>query len=167
MMLEGLLRSFNEMYGLPYIALRYFSVYGPRMDVHGKYTEVLIRWMERIEGGRPPLVLGDGAQTMDFVYVEDAARANVLALASDVSDDVFNVATGVETSLNDLAAALGRVMGVRVAPEYGPERKVNPVSRRLASTEKAKSLLGFSASVTLDEGLSRLVKWWRAERVRV
>ncbi|HYJ94994.1 MAG TPA: NAD-dependent epimerase/dehydratase family protein, partial [Vicinamibacterales bacterium] len=167
MMLEGLLRSFNEMYGLPYIALRYFSVYGPRMDVHGKYTEVLIRWMERIDGGRPPLVLGDGSQTMDFVYVEDAARANVLALASDVSDDVFNVATGVETSLNDLAAALGRVMGVPVAPEYGPERKVNPVSRRLASTEKAKSLLGFSASVTLDEGLSRLVKWWRAERVRV
>ena len=144
-----------------------FSVYGPRMDVHGKYTEVLIRWMERIDVGRPPLVLGDGTQTMDFVYVEDAARANVLALASDVSDDVFNVATGVETSLNDLAAALGRVMGVRVAPEYGPERKVNPVSRRLASTEKAKSMLGFSASVTLDEGLSRLVKWWRAERVRV
>jgi UDP-glucose 4-epimerase len=167
MMLEGLLRSFNEMYGLPYIALRYFSVYGPRMDVHGKYTEVLIRWMERIDGGRPPLVLGDGTQTMDFVYVEDAARANVLALASDVSDDVFNVATGVETSLNDLAAALGRVMGVRVAPEYGPERKVNPVPRRLASTEKAKSMLGFSASVTLDDGLSRLVKWWRAERVRV
>jgi len=167
MMLEGLLRSFNEMYGLPYIALRYFSVYGPRMDVHGKYTEVLIRWMERIDGGQPPLVLGDGTQTMDFVYVEDAARANVLALASDVSDDVFNVATGVETSLNDLAAALGRVMGVPVAPEYGPERKVNPVSRRLASTEKAKSMLGFSASVTLDEGLSRLVKWWRAERVRV
>jgi len=167
MMLEGLLRSFNEMYGLPYIALRYFSVYGPRMDVHGKYTEVLIRWMERVDGGRPPLVLGDGTQTMDFVYVEDAARANVLALASDVSDDVFNVATGIETSLNDLAAALGRAMGVRVAPEYGPERRVNPVPRRLASTEKAKSMLGFSASVTLDEGLSRLVKWWRAERVRV
>jgi UDP-glucose 4-epimerase len=104
---------------------------------------------------------------MDFVYVEDAARANVLALASDVSDDVFNVATGVETSLNDLAAALGRAMGVRAAPEYGPERKVNAVSRRLAATEKAKSMLGFSASVTLDEGLSRLVKWWRAERVRV
>jgi UDP-glucose 4-epimerase len=137
------------------------------MDVHGKYTEVLIRWMERIDAGRPPLVLGDGTQTMDFVYVEDAARANVLALASDVSDDVFNVATGVETSLNDLAAAIGRAMGVRVAPEYGPERKVNPVARRLASTEKATRLLGFTASVPLDEGLARLVNWWRAQRVRV
>jgi UDP-glucose 4-epimerase len=167
MMLEGLLRSFNDMHGLPYVALRYFNVYGPRMDIHGKYTEVLIRWMERIDAGQPPLVLGDGRQTMDFVYVEDIARANVLALASDVSDEVFNVASGVETSLNDLAAALGRAMGVRVTPEYGPERKVNPVPRRLASTEKARRVLGFTASVPLDEGLSRLVRWWRAERVRV
>jgi UDP-glucose 4-epimerase len=166
-MLEGLLRSFNDMYGLPYVALRYFNVYGPRMDIHGKYTEVLIRWMERIDNGQPPLVLGDGLQTMDFVYVEDVARANVLALASEVSDEVFNVATGVETSLNDLAAALARAMGVRVTPEYGPERKVNPVPRRLASTEKARAQLGFTASVTLDEGLSRLVNWWRAERIRV
>jgi UDP-glucose 4-epimerase len=165
-MLEGLLRSFNDMYGLPYVALRYFNVYGPRMDIHGKYTEVLIRWMGRIDAGQPPIVLGDGTQTMDFVYVEDIARANVLALSSDVSDEVFNVASGVETSLNELAAALGRAMGVRVNPEYGPERKVNPVPRRLASTEKAKRLLGFTASVPLDEGLSRLVKWWRAERVR-
>jgi UDP-glucose 4-epimerase len=167
MMLEGLLRSFNDMHGLPYVALRYFNVYGPRMDIHGKYTEVLIRWMERIDAGQPPLVLGDGRQTMDFIYVEDIARANVLALASDVSDEVFNVASGVETSLNDLATALGRAMGVRVTPEYGPERKVNPVPRRLASTEKARRVLGFTASVPLDEGLSRLVRWWRAERVRV
>jgi UDP-glucose 4-epimerase len=166
-MLEGLLRSYNDMYGLPYVALRYFNVYGPRMDIHGKYTEVLIRWMERIDNGQPPIVLGDGKHTMDFVYVEDIARANVLALSSEVSDEVLNVASGVETSLNELAAALGRAMGVRVEPEYGPERKVNAVPRRLASTERAKRLLGFTASVPLEEGLSRLVKWWRAERVRV
>jgi len=165
-MLEGLLRSFSDMYGLPYVALRYFNVYGPRMDTYGKYTEVLIRWMERIDAGQPPLVHGDGSQTMDFAYVDDIARANVLALASDVSDDVFNVASGVETSLNDLATALGRAMGVRVVPEYRPGRKVNPVQRRLASTEKARRVLGFTASVPLEEGLSRLVKWWRAERVR-
>ena len=80
-MLEGLLRSFNDMYGLPYVALRYFNVYGPRMDIHGKYTEVLIRWMERIAAGEPPLIFGDGKQTMDFVYIDDVARANILALA--------------------------------------------------------------------------------------
>jgi UDP-glucose 4-epimerase len=165
-MLEGLLRSYNDMFGLQYVALRYFNVYGPRMDIHGKYTEVLIRWMERLDGGQPPLILGDGTQTMDFVYVEDIARANILALAADVSDEVFNVASGVETSLNDLASALSRVMDVHRAPEYGPERKVNAVPRRLASTEKAERLLGFRASVPLDEGLSRLVAWWRAERVR-
>jgi UDP-glucose 4-epimerase len=165
-MLEGLLRSYNDMHGLPYVALRYFNVYGPRMDIHGKYTEVLIRWMERLDAGQPPLILGDGTQTMDFVYVEDVARANVLALAGDASDEVFNVASGVETSLNELAAALSRVMNVRRVPEYGPERKVNAVPRRLASTEKAERLLGFRAAVPLEEGLSRLVEWWRAERVR-
>ena len=165
-MLEGLLRSFNDMYGLPYVALRYFNVYGPRMDIHGKYTEVLIRWMERIDAGQPPLILGDGTQTMDFIYVEDIARANVLALASDVSDEVFNVASGTETSLNDLAAALGRVMGRPLPPEYGPERTVNSVPRRLASTEKAERLLGFRARVTLEEGLERLVAWWRPQRVQ-
>jgi len=165
-MLEGLLRSFNDMYGLPYVALRYFNVYGPRMDIHGKYTEVLIRWMERIENGQPPLILGDGTQTMDFVYVEDVARANVLALTADVSDEVFNVATGTETSLNDLARMLTRVMEKRVEPEYGPERKVNAVPRRLGSTQKAERLLGFRPSIGLEEGLRRLVAWWRAERVR-
>ena len=164
LMLEGVLRSFNDMHGLPYVALRYFNVYGPRMDIHGKYTEVLIRWMERLDAGKPPLILGDGSHTMDFVYVEDVARANVLALASDVSDEVVNVGTGVETSLNELAAALSRVMGVNVAPQHGPARKVNGVPRRLASTEKAQRLLGFSASVTLEEGLSRLVTWWRGQR---
>lgn len=166
LLLEGLLRSFNEMYGLQYVALRYFNVYGPRMDIHGRYTEVLIRWMERLDSGQPPLILGDGTHTMDFLYVEDAARANVLALASDASDEVFNVASGVETSLNDLAAALSHVMDVRRTPEHRPERKVNAVPRRLASTEKAERLLGFRAAVTLEEGLSRLVQWWRAERVR-
>src|SRR5262249_36407198 len=165
-MLEGLLRSFNDMYGLPYVALRYFNVYGPRMDIHGKYTEVLIRWMERIAAGEPPLILGDGTQTMDFVYIEDVARANVLALASDVSDDVFNVGSGTETSLNELAAALLRVMGSGLRPEYGPERKVNPVPRRLADTTKAARTLGFRAQVGLDDGLRRLVDWWQATKAQ-
>lgn len=159
---EGLLRSFHETYGLHYVALRYFNVYGPRMDVHGAYTEVLIRWMERIAQGLPPVILGDGTQTMDFVYVEDVARANILAARADASDEVCNVATGRETSLNDLARALLAVMGSSLAPEYGPERRVNPVPRRLASTAKAATVLGFRAETTLEDGLKRLVQWWRA-----
>ncbi len=161
---EGLLRSFHQMHGLDYVALRYFNVYGPRMDVYGAYTEVLIRWMERLAVGKPCLILGDGTQTMDFVFIEDVARANILAAKSKATDEVFNVASGVETSLNELAAALGRVMGVNLPPEYGPARKVNPVSRRLADTRKAEQMLGFRTEVSLEQGLERLVEWWRAAK---
>ncbi len=163
-MLEGMLRSFNDMHGLPYVALRYFNVYGPRMDIHGKYTEVLVRWMERIAAGQAPLILGDGKTTMDFVYIDDVARSNILALKSDANDEVFNIASGTETSLNELAERLLRVMGSDLAPEYGPERKVNPVPRRLADTSKAERLLGFRAEVGLNEGLARLVDWWRVNK---
>jgi UDP-glucose 4-epimerase len=163
---EGLLRSFAEMYGLDYVALRYFNVYGPRMDVHGVYTEVLIRWMDRIAAGLPPLIFGDGSQTMDFVYIEDIARANVLAARSDATDEVFNVASGTETSLRELAELLMRVMGADLTIEHAPERRVNPVPRRLASTAAAASRLGFRAEVGLEEGLRRLVEWWQVARVR-
>ena len=90
---EALLRSFHEMHRLNYVALRYFNVYGPRMDTEGPYTEVLVRWMERIAKGFAPLILGDGQQTTDFVYVSDIARANIIAAASEVTDEVFNVAS--------------------------------------------------------------------------
>jgi UDP-glucose 4-epimerase len=161
---EGLLRSFHSMYGLDYVALRYFNVYGPRMDIHGVYTEVLVRWMERIESGTPPLILGDGSQTMDFVYVDDVARANVVAAESPVTDAVFNIGSGVETSLLELAEALLRVMGSDLPVEFGPERSVNKVSRRLAGIAAARDRLGFEAAVPLEEGLARLVEWWRANR---
>lgn len=161
---EGMLRSFNDMYGLDYVALRYFNVYGPRMDIHGAYTEVLIRWMDRISQGISPLILGDGSQSMDFVFVEDIARANLLAAESGQSDRVYNVASGVETTLIDLAQALMRVMGVELPLEFGPARRVNAVPRRLASTVNAREELGFEAQVSLDEGLRRLVEWWRGQR---
>ncbi|GIJ79396.1 UDP-glucose 4-epimerase [Micromonospora phaseoli] len=161
---EGMLRSFHSMYGLDYVALRYFNVYGPRMDIHGLYTEVLIRWMERIESGQPPLILGDGLQTMDFVHVADIARANVLAARADVTDEVFNVASGTETSLRELAQALSDVMKSDLAPEHGPARAVNGVTRRLADTTAAATRLGFRAEIGLHEGLQGLVDWWRGEK---
>jgi UDP-glucose 4-epimerase len=160
---EGLLRSFADMYGLNYVALRYFNVYGPRMDVFGVYTEVLIRWMERLAAGQPPLIFGDGSQTMDFVHVEDIARANILAAKSDVTDEVFNVASGEETSLLELAQMLTRIMGSSIEPQHAPARKVNAVPRRLADITKARDLIGFEARIPLDDGLRGLVAWWRAE----
>jgi nucleoside-diphosphate-sugar epimerase len=161
---EGLLRSFHSMYGLDYVALRYFNVYGPRMDIHGVYTEVLVRWMERIASGTPPLINGTGSQTMDFVYIGDVARSNLLAAQSAATDEVFNVASGVETSLLELAQQLLTAMGSDLAVEFGPERAVNKVNRRLADTRLARERLGFEAEVGLQEGLHRLVEWWRAER---
>jgi UDP-glucose 4-epimerase len=160
---EGLLRSFYEMFGLNYVALRYFNVYGPRMDAFGVYTEVMIRWMERLAKGQPCLILGDGAQTMDFIFVTDIARANLMAANSSITDDVLNIASGTETSLNELAEVLGRVMGVELAPEYGPARKATPVWRRLADVKKAERQIGFRSKVSLEEGLRQLVQWWSKE----
>lgn len=161
---EGLLRSFNELHGLDYVALRYFNVYGPRMDVHGAYTEVMVRWMEAIEQGQPPVIFGDGTQTMDFVFVEDVARATILAADSPLTDTVLNVGSGTETSLTELAETLIEVMGADLMPVYGEERRVNGVRRRLSDTAQARELLGFETEVSLEEGLRRLVKWWREER---
>lgn len=161
---EAMFRSFHAMRGLDYVALRYFNVYGPRMDTHGKYTEVLIRWMERIDAGEPPLVLGDGNQTMDFVHVEDIARANILAARADVTDTVYNIASGEETSLLGLAEALQRVMGSTVPLEFGPARSVNAVTRRLADISAARADLGWTPEISLDEGLASLVAWWRSDR---
>lgn len=161
---EGMLRSFRAMYGMRYVALRYFNVYGPRMDVHGLYTEVLVRWMERISDGLPPLIFGDGSQTMDFAYTEDIARANVLAALSDIDEGVYNIASGSETSLLELADALLRVMDSPLSVEHGPERAVNGVARRLADTSAAWSDLGFRTEVGVEDGLRELVKWWAPQR---
>jgi UDP-glucose 4-epimerase len=161
---EGMLRSFRSMYGLDYVALRYFNVYGPRMDVHGLYTEVLVRWMERIADGKPPLIFGDGLQTMDFVFTADVARANLLAAVSDRAEGVYNVASGTETTLLGLAEALLAVMGSNLSVEHGPDRAVNGVVRRLADTRAAREELGFEARVGLHEGLRQLVDWWQPQR---
>jgi UDP-glucose 4-epimerase len=161
---EGMLRSFHAMRGLDYVALRYFNVYGPRMDIHGLYTEVLIRWIERIAAGQPPLILGDGAQTMDFVFTGDIARANLLAAQSDATDVVVNIGSGTETSLTELAQTLLAVMGSDLPLEFGPARGVNAVTRRLADVSLAARCLDWKAEVGLAEGLERLVSWWLAER---
>jgi UDP-glucose 4-epimerase len=157
---EGTLRSFNHLYGLEYIALRYFNVFGPRMDVFGKYTEVFMKWMDLIDRGESPKIYGDGSHTMDFVFTEDVARANLAAMRSDKSDEVYNVGTGVETSLLEVVDSLLRACGAEhLKPEFVEECSVNPVPRRLADVSKAKRDLGFEAQVGFDEGVRRLVEW--------
>jgi UDP-glucose 4-epimerase len=159
---EGFLRSFNDMYGLQYVALRYFNVYGPRMDIFGKYTEVLIRWLDCLDRNEAPKIFGDGRQTMDFIFSEDVARANLLAMQSDVSDKVFNVGSCQETSLLELLNCLLAVCGCSdVQPEFLPERSVNPVPRRLAGTDLAAAKIGFRPEIDLATGLQKLIEWRR------
>lgn len=163
---EGLLRSFRQAKGLDYVALRPFNVFGPRMDTLGAYTEVFVRWMERIERGQPPIIFGDGADSMDFVYVEDVARAFLMAATRGSAGEAYNIASETETSLKDLAEALLRAMSASTGIEFAPARAgaVSQVPRRLASTAKARADLGFEVEYTLDQGLQRLVSWWRAMR---
>jgi UDP-glucose 4-epimerase len=163
---EGLYRSFADMKGLDYITMRYFNVYGTRMDIHGRYTEVMIRWMERLAAGLPPIIFGDGLQTMDMIDVKDVARANILAAISPATDVALNIGSGTETSLKEVARLLSRAMD---RPDLGPiheaERAVNPVPRRVADVTNARELIGFTATYPLEPGIAELVDWWRAERL--
>jgi UDP-glucose 4-epimerase len=156
---EQMLRSYYEMFRLPYVAFRYFNIYGPRMDMDGVYTEVLIRWLDAIENGQSPRIFGDGSQSMDFVYVDDVARANLSGLVSEVTDEVFNVGTGIQTTLNELCHSLLKVTGSNLKPEYHEARKVNNVRSRRATTDKAERMLGFKTAVDLESGLKRLIAW--------
>jgi UDP-glucose 4-epimerase len=157
---EQLLRSYCHLYGLKYTALRYFNIYGPRMDREGKYTEVMIKWLDCIREKKAPVIMGKGATSMDFVYVKDVARANALAALADTCDTVYNIGSGRETSLKELLHLMLKVNKSKLAPEYRPENVVNPVSRRLADIRKAKKELGFKVTVALEEGIKNLSKWY-------
>ncbi len=157
---EQLFRSYKFMYGLDYVALRYFNAYGPRMDTDGKYTEVMIKWLDCIRDSKSPLIYGDGSTTMDFVYVRDIAKANIAALQSDVTDEAFNIGNCEETSLKGLLDVLLKVNDSDLKPEYREETSYNPVSRRLADITKAKRLLGFTPTVTIEEGMKELTDWY-------
>jgi len=157
---EQLFRSYKFMYGLDYVALRYFNAYGPRMDTDGKYTEVMIKWLDCIRDGRNPLIYGDGSTTMDFVYVRDIAKANIAALEADVTDEAFNIGNCEETSLKQLLGVLLKVNDSNLTPEHREENSINPVSRRLADISKAQRLLNFTPTVSLEQGMKELTKWY-------
>ncbi len=157
---EQLFRSFKFMNGLDYVALRYFNAYGPRMDTDGKYTEVMIKWLDCIRDGRNPVIYGDGSTTMDFVYVKDIARSNIAALQSAVTDEAFNIGNCEETSLSGLLEVMLKVNGSTLKTEYREENSVNPVQRRLANVSKAKELLGFTPTVSLEQGMKELSEWY-------
>lgn len=163
---EQMIRAFREMYGLNYAILRYFNVYGPRMDIYGVYTEVMIKWLDRIEEGEPPVIFGDGKQSMDFVYIKDIVRANILALESDINEGIYNVGTGIETSLNDLLKQMLDVTNSEFKPTYEEQKGLVIVSRRKAGTAKAKNELGFESETDLKLGLKELIEWRKEQHER-
>jgi UDP-glucose 4-epimerase len=157
---EQLLRSYKFMHNLDYVALRYFNAYGPRMDTDGKYTEVMIKWLDCISSNKNPLIYGDGSTSMDFVYVKDIAKANVAALLADVTDEAFNIGNCVETSLKELLDITLKVNKSNLTPQFMPENSVNPVSKRIADISKAERLLGYKPSYNLERGLEELSQWY-------
>lgn len=160
---EQMYRAFNDMHGLPYVAFRYFNVYGPRMDRTGAYTEVMIRWLYATMDKERPKIFGKGEQSMDFVYISDIARANIVAYQSDVVDEVFNVCTGRETTLMDLWKIVQKTTGVTdLEPEYLAPRTIGPVGRRVGDPTKARQKLNFETKVGLEEGMKNLYDWLRS-----
>ena len=160
---EQLCRAFHKKYGLDYVAMRYLNVYGPRMDYRSAYVMVIMNFINRIDGGEPPQIYGDGSQTLDLVYVGDVARANLMALTSPVTNEALNVATGKETTLVELADIVLRLMGASVEPEY-KDRDRKLVARRYGCPKRAKELLGFEAKVPVEEGISKVIDWWRKDK---
>lgn len=158
---EHLLRNFYREHGLEYVGLRYFNVYGPRQHYKGAYTQVVPRWFDRIQAGQPLVIHGDGSQTMDMIYVTDVARANVLALQSEVTNDFLNVGTGKTWSVLKVAEIMMEITGYDLPPTHIAQ-DVNLVKRRQCSTEKAKRLIGFEARVNIRQGIQRYYKWRQA-----
>ena len=158
---EQLARAFAHLHGLPTTTLRYFNVYGPRMDVRSQYVEVMIRWLNLIDEKKPLTLFGDGSSSVDFVYVGDVVRANLLACASEAPGAIVNVCSGVETRMRDLAALLLRLTGSSVGMEFKPQPEGALPARRVGDPRRARELLGFEATTTLEDGVRRLIEWRR------
>lgn len=159
---EVMCRAFYERYGLSYVGLRYMNVYGPRQNQLSAYTGIIATTLNKITKNERPLVFGDGKQNYDFINVKDIARANLLALQSEVTDCFINVGTGTRTSINKLISTLIRLTGSKIEPlyqEYSETDSRKLIKSRVASVEAAINKLGFVSSVRLEEGLKELIDW--------
>ena len=158
---EHLLRAYHTRDGLDYVGLRYMNIYGPRQDYHGAYVSVIMKVLDRIDQGLPPLIFGDGSQSYDFIYVGDVALANILSMKSDATDLFLNVGMGLKTSINELVHLIIELTGTSLEPEFKEEGQTF-VTHRVGSTELARESIGFTAKVPLREGLGKLIEWRKA-----
>ncbi len=157
---EHYARFFSRYKDVETVCLRYFNVYGPMQNPRSQYAAVIPIFITKMLHGDSPVIYGDGEQTRDFIYVDDVVKANLLAAStSDISGEVFNIASGESLSVNQLVKILNQVFGTSLEPEYQAERK-GDVRHSSASIERARNMLGFVPSVTFEEGLRRTVEWY-------
>ena len=154
---ELYLNFYHELYGIPFISLRYANVFGPRQNAHGESGVVAI-FSEMLAAGKTPVINGDGTHTRDYVYVADVAQANLLALESDFVGEL-NIGTGREISTNQVFDAVCQKFGIQTEKTYGPDRPGEQVTSSL-SANKAKSILNWAPSVTFEDGLTKVVEWY-------
>jgi UDP-glucose 4-epimerase len=159
---EQLGRAFAHLRDVPTVTLRYFNVFGPRMDIRSKYVEVMVRWLDLIDRGEPLTLFGDGSASVDFIYVGDVVRANILACESGPKDAIVNVCSGVETRMRDLATLLLDLTGSSVGMEFKPQPAGQLPARRYGDPRRADELLGFRAATGLADGVRQLIAWRRA-----
>ena len=154
---EQMFRAIYEQHKMPYIGMRYMNIYGPRMDYEGFYVSVIMKVLDRIFADQAPVIFGDGSQMYDFIYVEDAAEANILGMKADCADEFFNIGMGVGTTINELVEILLELTNSSLKPEYLPQEQ-SFVTYRIGHVEKAKELLGFEAHTQLIDGLRKVVE---------
>lgn len=162
---EQFFRAFHQQHGLDYAGMRYMNVYGPRMDYEGTYVSVIMKVLDKIDAGEPPVIFGDGSQAYDFIHVGDVAAANILALKSDATDANYNIGTGVKTTIKELVDSLLEITGSDLEPEYRPQEQMF-VTHRVGSTEAAERDLGFVAQIPYEDGLRSVVEWRRSDERR-
>jgi UDP-glucose 4-epimerase len=160
---EHMFKAYHQRYGLQGVGLRYMNVYGPRQDYRGTYVAVIMKILDNLDQGIPPVVYGDGSQAYDFIYVGDTASANVCALKSDVPFGFYNVGRGIKTSIMELAEMILDLTGSKLPIKYEPAGQTF-VTNRVGDPKAAERDLGFKWTVDLDEGMRRLIEWRKNDK---
>jgi UDP-glucose 4-epimerase len=163
---EQMCRAFYHRYGLNYVGLRYMNVYGPRQDYRGAYIAVIMKILDRLDKGLPPIVYGDGSQAYDFIYVSDCARANLCAMKADIADTFYNVGRGIQTTIKELTEVILEITHSDLKIQYEPEGTTF-VKNRVGCPQKAETDIGFKAQVGLREGLKKLIDWRKNHKEEV
>jgi UDP-glucose 4-epimerase len=156
---EKFLQSFSHLYGIKTVSLRYFNVYGPRQDPSSEYSAVIPKFITSILKHRPPTIYGDGMQTRDFVYVKDISGANLLAMKK-ASSGVYNIGSGVGTTINDLLGIISGITEIPIRPNFKPARR-GDIFHSVANISYAKNTFGYIPEYSLTKGLKETIEWFR------